>query len=52
MMMGRRLSKTFELEKCNKKMTEMRKKSNDEGVLRKELEKQAQEINSLTNGLA
>ena len=43
--------KNTELEKYSKRLLELRKK-NPEDLLRKEIEKQAEEINNLTDGLA
>ena len=44
--------KTSELDKCNKILTEMKKKSLDEGNIRKEIERQNEEIEILNDGLA
>lgn len=44
--------KNIEIEKYNKRLGEIRKKNPEENVLRKEIEKQAEEINNLTDGLA
>ena len=45
-------SKVIELEKCNRKILEMKKSSAEEVIMRKEIESQAQEIHSLTDGLS
>ena len=45
-------TKTSELEKCNKILTEMKKKTLDEGNIRKEFERQNEEIEILNSGLA
>jgi capsid portal protein len=45
-------AKTGELEKCNRILTDMKKKSSDEGYFKKEIEKQAEEINCLNEGLS
>lgn len=44
--------KSTELEKCNRRLTEIKKKEVDEMSIRKELEKQAEEIRNLTQDLA
>ena len=44
--------KSIEIEKYSKRLVEIRKKTPEDSVLRKELEKQAAEINNLTDGLA
>ena len=44
--------KANEIEKYSKRLNELRKKNPDDNELRKELEKQAEEINNLTDGLA